>query len=219
MKSLLIVLGWIVLLAAPALAQNSAENLLESVELHFSMPAEPSPEKVGFDNPKSFWKLQYELVLSDSFVLEKIGRCNRTPEYRLNCHLNYDKKLTRKMRKGTIPLAKGAFVKRGPMSESDREIVIPVRLSPEVIDIFNKSVGNDGVNPTFLLFVKTKASTRTADKAKFKKKLTTEGIHPLKFYFSNKKFSDYWNVKRLGLSLGLTRGEDGTIRGFHIFRF
>jgi hypothetical protein len=97
--------------------------------------------------------------------------------------------------------------------------VIPVQLTPEVIDILNKSVGVDAVNPTFVLFIKTKASTRTVDKAKFKRKLVTEGIHPLKFYYPDGKFNDYWNVRKIGLTLGLTRSEDGTIRGFHIYRF
>ena len=219
MKPPLFYLICLILLAAPSLAQNTNQNLLESVDLHFSMPGEPTPEKVGFDNPKSYWKLQYELVLSDSFALEKLGRCERTPTYQLYCPLSKDRKLSRKMRKGTVPIAKGEFVKRGPMSESDREVVIPVQLTPEVIDILNKSVGVDAVNPTFVLFIKTKASTRTVDKAKFKKKLATEGIYPLKFYFPDGKFNDYWNVRKMGLTLGLTRSDDGTIRGFHIYRF
>jgi hypothetical protein len=219
MKDLFISVICVCLFASFSPAQNPKENLLETVDLHFSMPGEPTPEKVGFDNPKSYWKLQYELVLSDSFALEKLGRCERTPAYQLYCPLSKDRKLSRKIRRGTVPIAKGEFIKRGPMSESDREVVIPVPLTPGVIDILNKSVGVDAVNPTFVLFIKTKASTRTADKAKFKKKLATEGIHPLKFYYPDGKFNDYWNVRKMGLTLGLTRNDDGTIRGFNIYRF
>lgn len=201
-------------------AQNTNQNLLEKVDLQFSMPGEPTPEKVGFDNPKSYWKVKYELVLSDSFTLEKLGRCmRRLPDTRLYCPLNRDGKLGKKIKKGTIPITKGEFIRRGPMSDADREVTIPVALTPEVIDIFNRSVGVDTVNPTLILFVKTKASTRTADKVKFKKKLTTEGIHPLKFYYPDMKFADYWNITKIGLSLGLTRSEDGSILGFHIYRF
>jgi hypothetical protein len=208
----------ICLVVLPAAAQSN--NLIETVDIYFSMPGEPTPEAVGFDNPKSYWKVKYELMLSDSFTLEKLGRCKRTPpDNRLNCPLNYDKKLSKKMRIGAIPITKGEFIKRGPMSESDREVKIPVRLTPEIIEIFSKSVGVDGVNPTFLLFVKTKAATRAADKAKFKRKLSTEGIHPLKFYYADMKFADYWNITKIGLSLGLARDDDGVIRGFSVFRF
>lgn len=205
----------------PAAAQGQKnENLIETVDIYFSLPGEPTPEKVGLDNPKSYWKLKYELMLSDSFALEKLGRCKRTPpDNRLNCPLNYDKKLSKKMRIGDIPITSGEFIKRGPMSESDREVRIPVRLTPAIIEIFNRSVGVDGANPTFLLFVRTKASTRAADKAKFKRKLSTEGIHPLKFYYADMKFADYWNITKIGLSLGLARDEDGVIRGFSVFRF
>jgi hypothetical protein len=220
MKDLFISVIWVCLLASFLPAQNTNQNLLEKVDLHFSMPGEPTPEKVGFDNPKSYWKLKYELVLSDSFTLEKIGRCMRDlPDTRLYCPLNKDGKLGKKIKKGTIPIAKGEFIRRGPMSEADREVTIPVALTPEVIDIFNRSVGIDTVNPTLILFVKTKASTRTADKVKFKKKLTTEGIHPLKFYYPDMKFADYWNITKIGLTLGLTRSDDGSILGFHIYRF
>ena len=220
MKTPLFYLICLVLLAASSPAQNKQENLLENIELRFSMPGEPTPEKVGLDNPKSYWKLKYELVLSDSFTLEKIGRCGRNlPDPKLYCPLNKDGTMSKKMKKGTIPIARGEFIRRGPMSEADLDVMIPVQLTPEVIGIFNRSVGVDGVNPTFILFVKTKASTRTADKVKFKKKLTTEGIHPLKFYQTDMKFSDYWNITKIGLSLGLTRSEDGSILGFHIYRF
>jgi hypothetical protein len=209
------------LLVQAIFAQDQNKNLIEKVDILFSMPAEPTPESVGFDNPKSYWKLEYELVLSDSFVLERLGRCERTPQdyNRLNCPLEKIGKFGKKMRKGALPIAKGEFVKHGPMSEADREVVIPVRLTPEVVDIFNKSVGADKVNPTFILFVKTKASTRAADKAKFKRKLKTEGIHPLKIYNADKTFNDYWNVTKIGISLSLSRGEDGKIRGFGIYRF
>ena len=220
MKITLITSLLIFLFASASLAQNTNQNLLEKVDLLFSMPGEPTPEKVGFDNPKSYWKVKYELVLSDSFTLEKLGRCMRNlPDTRLYCPLNKDGKLSKKIRKGAVPITRGEFIRRGPMSETDREVTIPVALMPEVIDIFNRSVGVDGVNPTFILFVKAKASTRTADKVKFRKKLTTEGIHPLKFYYPDMKFADYWNIAKIGLALGLTRSEDGTIRGFHIYRF
>ena len=58
-------------------AQNETLNLLEKVDLTFSLSGEPAPADVGFDNPKSSWKLKYELYLTDFAELEKIGRCQK----------------------------------------------------------------------------------------------------------------------------------------------
>lgn len=219
MKQVLGVL-FVVVFAVTAGAQTQNKDLIEKVDVHFLMPADPTPESVGFDKPKSYWKLKYELMLSDSFELEKMGRCIReAPAYRFNCPIERSGKMRKKMRKTAIEIAKGEFIKRGPMTEADREVVVPVQLTPEIREMYNKSVGVDSVNPTLLLFVKTRVSTKAADGAKFKGKMTTEGIHALKIYTVDMRFDDYWNITRIGLSLGLSRGNDGKIRGFHIYRF
>lgn len=203
-----------------AAAQTAPANLIEKVDIHISMPGEPTAESVGFENPKSSWKLEYELMLADGFALEKIGRCERTKEdHRFNCPLDKSGKMRKKIKKIAMPIAKGQFTKRGPLTVADREVVIPIQLTPQAIDVFNKSVGVDTTNPAFILFIKTKAKTRAADKAKFKGKMKSEGIHPLKIYNPDMTFNDYWNVTKIGVSLGLSRGNDGKIRGFHIFRF
>lgn len=220
MKKLLALFTLALFCSISAAAQTAPANLIEKMEIHFSMPGEPTAESVGFENPKSSWKLEYELMLADGFALEKMGRCERTKEDpRFNCPLDRSGKMHKKIKKIAIPVAKGQFTKRGPMSEADREVVIPVQLTPQVIDVFNKSVGVDTSNPAFILFIKTKAKTRAADRAKFKGKMKSEGIHPLKIYNADMTFNDYWNVTRIGVSLGLSRGNDGKIRGFHIFRF
>ncbi len=212
-----ICLIWISLLATFSPAQDAAENLLDKVSLKFSLSGEPTPESVGFNNPKSYWALEYELVLSDSFTLEKIGRCHRTETYKLDCPLNTSKKLDEQVRKISIRIAKSKFKKKEFLSDSNRDVEIPIQLSARVIDIFNKAVTSDN-NPTFVLFVKTKAYTKTSDKVKFKKKFSTSGVHPLKFYREDKTFNNFWNIKNFGVSFRLQR-EDNIIRGFGIFRF
>ncbi len=208
---------WICLLTTFSLAQDSAENLLEKVDLGFSLSGEPTPESVGFDNSKSYWILEYELVLTDSFTLEKIGRCHRNETYQLDCPLNTSKKLNKQIRKISTRIAKGKFKKQGLLADSSRDIKVPIQLSAEVIDIFNKAVTSNN-NPTFVLFVKTKAFTKTSDKVKFKKKFSTSGVHPLKFYRSDKTFNNFWNIKIFGVSFNLQR-DGNIIRGFGIFRF
>lgn len=213
---LVICLIWIGLLTTFSPAQNTAENLLDKVNLKFSLSGEPTPESVGFDNPKSYWTLEYELVLSDSFTLEKIGRCHRTENYKFDCPLNTGKKLDKQIRKISTRITKGKVKKQGLLADSSRDVEIPIQLSAEVIDIFNKAVTADN-NPTFVLFIKTKAYTKTSDKVKFKKRFSTSGVHPLKFYKEDKTFNNFWNITNLGVSFSVRR-EDDTIKGFGIFR-
>ena len=198
-------------------AQEATENLLEKVSLNFSFVAEPTAESVGFNNPKSYWMLEYELVLTDSLTLEKIGRCHRTADYKLNCLLNTNKKLDKQIRKISTRIAKSKFKKKDLLPDSNREVEIPIQLSAEVIDIFNKAVNSDN-NPTFVLFVKTKAFTKTLDKVKFKKKLSSNRVYPLKFYRSDKTVNGFWNIKNLGKSFGVRR-EGNIIKEFVIIGY
>ena len=200
-----------------ASAQNASDNLLEKVDLKFYLDGEPKPEDVGFDNPKSFWKLEYELGLTDSAELEKLGRCHRNEKRQLVCPIIRDKKLDKKIRKISMRIAKGKFTRKSLLSESNREVTIPIQLSPEVIEIFNQAANVYKKNPTFVLFVKTKASTKIASKTKFKRKFSTSGVHPLKSY-AHEKDVIFWNVKSFGMALSITKSEDGTLRGFGIFR-
>jgi len=198
-------------------AQEATENLLEKVSLNFSFVAEPTAESVGFNNPKSYWMLEYELVLTDSLTLEKIGRCRRTADYKLNCLLNTNKKLDKQIRKISTRIAKSKFKKKDLLPDSNREVEIPIQLSAEVIDIFNKAVDSDN-NPTFVLFVKTKAFTKTLDKVKFKTKYLTSRVYPLKFYRSDKTVNGFWNIKNLGYSFGVRR-EGSIIKEFVIIGY
>jgi hypothetical protein len=196
---------WIVLAAQSAFAQEENGNLIERVDLYFSVTSEHTPAEVGFDNPKSYWSLEYELRLTDSATLEKIGRCHRNEEYKFVCPLDTGKKLDKKIRRVSSTITKGKFKKTGLLTDASRDIVIPLKLSPEVIDIFNKAVTSEN-NPTFVLFVKSKIYTKTADKIKLKKKLvTSSNIRPLKFYRRDKTVEGYWNVKKIDLAFNVYR--------------
>lgn len=219
---------WICILNSFSAAQNATENLIEKVDLKFSLTGEPTPEKVGFGNRRSYWKLYYELVLTDSLRLEKIGRCKRTEEYKLSCPLDTAGKFDKEIRRVSSRIAKGKFKKKGLLLELNREVVIPIKLSREVIDIFNKAVNSDD-NPTFIFFVKTKAFTKIVSKSKFgnkysttfkfKNNFSTSMVRPLKAYHRDRTFKLFWNVRSFGMSFGIYRDEDCIVRGFRPFKF
>ena len=195
-------------------AQITQENLLDKVELRFSLNGEPNPVDVGFDNPKSFWKLNYELYLTDFTELEKIGRCEKDEFLRHICPLNYDKKLDKRIRKSSTKITKGSFTRKSLLTEANREVIIPINLQPNIVEIFNQATKVSDKNPTFVLFVNTKASTKNSAKAKFKKKYSTNGVNPLKFASSNET-REYWNIRNLSLNLTITKGENGQLKGFN----
>lgn len=212
---------WIILFVQFSSSQDAAENLLEKVEVKFFLNAEPTPESVGFDYRKSYWKLEYQLYLTDSLILEKIGRCERDENYKLVCPLKPPKKVDEKIKKDSIRIAKGKFKKKPLLSDSNREVVIPIQLSAEVIDTFNQARTSDN-NPTFVLFIKEKIFAKVLYKAgfgnkfsnsfRFKDDYSTSIIRPLKIYHKDKTFRDFWNVKTFGVSRNIFRAEDCTIR-------
>ena len=95
-----------------------------------------------------------------------------------------------------------------------RRVPLPFGYVGGKIEICNQAVKAPDKNPTFVLFVTTRASTKNSAKAKFKKKYFVSGIKPLKLASSNKT-SEYWNVKVLSLNLTITKEEDGQLKGFN----
>jgi len=213
-RKLFLILTAIFLFSVSIFAQTAQENLLDKVELKFSLNGEPTAADVGFDNPKSSWKLKYELYLTDFAELEKIGRCKKDELGKHICLPNYDKKLNKKIRKNSIKIKKGSFIRKSLSNEANREVIIPVNLLPEIIETFNQAVKVPEKNPTLVLFVNTKASTKNSAKAQFKKKYSTSGVNPLKSSMSNENF-EYWNIKNLSLNLTIYKREDGQLKGFN----
>lgn len=207
---------WMIFLAHFSPAQETSENLLDEIELKFFLAGNPTNELVGFDNPKSSWVLEYELFLTDSAKLEELGRCQRTEDYKLSCLLETSKALDKRVRKISTRLLKGKFKKTQLLLQSNREVRIPFTLPAPIIDIFNKAQ-TDNSNPTFVLFIKTKASTKTSEKIKFKKKTIGSRVYPLKSFLPDKSFGAYWNVRSFGVSLSIQRRKN-VIVGIDIFR-
>lgn len=211
-RKLLSILFVSFLFAVSTFAQTVQGNLLDKVELHFFLSGEPTPVDVGFDNPKSSWKLKYQLYLMDFAELEKIGRCKKDEFGRHNCLLSYDKKLDKQIRKSSIK--KGRFTRKSLSTEANREVIIPVNLQPNIIEIFNQATKAPDKNPSLILFVDTTASIKNSAKSKFKRKYSTNGVRPLKMADSNKTF-EYWDIKNISLNLTITKGEDGQLKRFN----
>ena len=192
-------------------AQNTEENLLEKVDVTFYVEANPTVEDVGFNNPKSSWKIQYELYLSDWEALKKIGRCGvKAADSREYCEPTVNKKFDKRIKKISVLVSKGKFSRKRLAVETNRKVVETVNLTPEVIEIFNRASRIYEKNPVFVFFVRASISTKNSAGAKLKKKYMTEGLHWLKIYKLDKSF-DYWNVSKLSFGLGVEKERDGTL--------
>lgn len=203
------------LLAVCALAQKT-EHLIDKVELDFELFGDPETADVGFGDPESYWKLEYELMLTDFSELQKLGRCRQLENLHLYCPLSNDKKTVKKIRKISLPVATGQFDKKGQLPEDARRVRIPLPLTAQIIEIYNRAETGEN-NPTFVLYVRTKAKTKNAAGAKFKKKTWTSEFRPLKFYNQDKTFG-FWNVTNIGISFGIFQKDDGRLYGFSFFR-
>lgn len=201
----------IFLFALSSVAQTSAKNLLEETNLHFSLEGEPTARDVGFDNPKSSWKVKYELYLTDFFELEKLGICKRDEEGRHICPPVKDKKQNKKIKKKSLKISKGNFIKSSLLNETNRRVTIPVNLPPNVIEIYNQATKMLERNPTFILVVAEKISVKNSGGAKLKEKYSTTGIRNLKNAMSNQTF-EYWDVKNLSLTISIVRQANGQLK-------
>lgn len=186
-------------------------NLLEKVNLKFTLSAEPTAEDVGFNNPKSSWNVKYDLYLIDFSELEKLGRCSRDEYNRHICLPMKNKKLDKRIRKKSMKISKGNFTEKSLAAEAGREVAIPVNLQPNVIEIYNQAAKMPERNPAFVLFVTTKVSTKNSARAKLKRKYSVNGIKPLKMADSNKTF-EFWDVRNLSLNITIAKQENGQLR-------
>lgn len=208
----LIVAIFCLCLITPAFSQEAENNLLEKVEIRFSLDGDPAPEDVGFNDSKSIWKIEYQLYLSDWDDLQKLGRCGvrQAPDSPPYCEHTVDKKLNKKVKKVSRLMSKGKFTRTQLYLESNREILEPVKFSPEVINAFNEAAKVYAKNPVYVFFVKTSIKTKAPNGKNFQKKFMTEGLHSLKIYKADKTF-DYWNLAKLSYWLTIAKEKDGAL--------
>lgn len=200
----------ILIFAASAFAQTARENLLENVEIKFTLESEPTPRDVGFDNPKSFWKVKYELYLTDFSEIEKLGLSKTHNDLKYVPSIVRDNSRNKRIKKRSMKIANGNFTQKTLANEASREIAVPVNLPPNVIEIYNQAAKAPEKNPTFVLFVTEKVSVKNAAGAKLKQRYSITGFRPLKHASSNRT-GGYWNVKNISLNIGVAKREDGKL--------
>jgi len=171
--------------------------------LAFVLDGTPTPNAVGLDDPKSYWKFSYELRFLDDRSKElelwkKIDAKFKNESNKPVSSSKRNKLLDRKIRKASILVTKGKIKKRPLTSTKDRELLIPVKLTPEVQRIIADSAGSDH-DPEFMIYVKGKLSTRTTSGLKFKEKYSARFPCPVKIRSLDRKL--YWASNRCGVSL------------------
>ena len=201
----------ILIFAASVFAQTKQENLLENVEIKFTLESEPTPQDVGFDNPRSFWKVKYELYLTDFSEMEKLELRQIHNNLKYLSPIVRDKSFNKPIKKKSIKISKGNFTKKPLSTETNREVIIPVNLPPNVIEIYNQAVKIPEKNPTFVLFISEKISVINSAGAKLKERYLITGFRPLKHSASNQNY-EYWNVRNISLNIGVARREDGKLQ-------
>jgi hypothetical protein len=194
---------------------NQNENLINDVRIDFLLDPLLPLSEIGFDNPKSYWKGEYELFLTETSEIEKIGRCRRDETQRLICPLIIKKKDRRKYRKQIKPklikIAQGNFRKNNLSEKSNRDFPLLIPLSPEVIKIINDSQSSGGI-PALVLFRKTKFYLKNSQNQKFKETRRGDDVIPLITYFQGKKLPTFdANTKIVHYGYGIDKSPGGRI--------
>ncbi len=226
-KQLVMTAFLLLLLAIPILPQTTdaksqaaSPNLLEKIDLKFNLTGTPTPDDIGFDDRKGFWKLRYELLLSDAKTIDDLiskayVKCKNTTAGYQKCVGKVNKKLDKKFKKIALFVSRGAFVKNSLFSQAEREIFVPVNFSPDVIHIFNDAA-QSAVNPVFLLQIKSNVSAKTSTKKKIRYKTATTFQYTLKLVRRDGSF-DFFNITVFGASIGIEKQSNGGI-SYSIYR-
>lgn len=213
-KNLIPLLLTIVIFSGTVFSQSKTETALEKskspydeINLSFALGAEPTPEAVGFDEPKSLWKFSYELrfLENEKAALEKSGFKYRqenpdenSAERSKSIEKN-NKRFDKAWKKFGIRAAKGKVSKTALLSEENREIVIPVQLSPEIKDVLAKANGNNSF-PDFRLQIKGKIYSKTKSNLKFKQNFSQSYTCPTKMIV---KGAPVWMANACGIYIGI----------------
>jgi hypothetical protein len=187
-------------------------NLLEKIDLKFNLTGTPNPEDVGFDYRNGSWKLKYELLLSNEktisdLITKAYANCKNTAANYQKCAAKANKKLDKQFKKIALFISRGAFERNSLSSETEREIFVLVKLTSDVIRIFNDAA-QSVEKPVFLLQIKSKVSAKTSTKKRIRYKTSTLFQYPLKLLRSNGSF-DFYNITVFGASISINKESEG----------
>jgi hypothetical protein len=182
---------------------NGRQIPYDEVNVAFTLDGTPTPEDVGFDNPKSSWKFTYELrflndVNTPFEIQEKIYAKYENQGEKTKWLPKANKLIDKETKKMSILITKGRIKKSSLFPENNREILMPIKLTRQIQEIIAASAGSNQ-NPEFIIYVKGKLSTKTTSKLKFKEKYSIRFPCPVKIQSSDRKI--YWALNRCGVSM------------------
>lgn len=213
---------FILLSVFQAFSQEKSPPPYEIMNLRFVLEGNPTPEDVGFNSQNSSWQLKYELLfLSDGKLLTekssykpfKIeGQTNETSDQSQKRVKKSNKVFDKAWKKLGTSVIKGKIPRAQLSNESNREITIPVALTPEIKEILAKAT-DTWDNPIFLLKVSGKVSLLTKDKLKFKGKFGFSWQCPTKFIEGTTR--QLWMMNTCGGSEEIVRENNQLRFGFN----
>lgn len=214
-KNFIRLLFMIVIFSGAVFSQSKTETTPEKLEspydevnLSFALGADPTPEDVGFDEPKSYWKFSYELrfLENEKAALEKAGfkyrqeNPNENTAERAKGIERNNKQYDKAWKKFGVREAKGKISKTSLLSEENREIIIPVQLSLEVKNILARANSTNAF-PAFRIQIKGKIYSKTKSNLKFKQNFSQSYTCPTKMIV---KGAPAWMMNTCGIYLGVT---------------
>lgn len=213
---------WILLFAPNVFPQNTKQETptapYDVINLKFVIEGLPNADDVGFDNPKSTWQFKYELrFVDDDKKIYSVAKSfsevpNETQTERTKRITKNNKEFDKAWKKLGVVVVKGSISKTQLLEAKNREITIPVKLTPAILDILAKaSLTLD--NPEFRLKVSGKVSLKTKDNLKFKGKFTPSWLCPTKL-ISLKENKQFWMMNTCGASTEIQRENGKLTFGF-----
>jgi hypothetical protein len=211
---------WILVFAISVFPQDSKPAApYEVMNLKFVIEGSPNSEDVGFDNPKSTWQFKYELrflkeekLLTEKskykpFVMSANAPQESAEEYKKRVK-NNNKNFDRAWKKLGTVVVKGSISKTQLLEAKNREITIPVKLPPEILNVLAQA-SQTLDNPEFRLKISGKISLTTKDNLKFKSRFKPDWVCPTKLInqTDNKQF---WMMNTCGSSTEIKR-ENGKL--------
>jgi len=190
-------------------SEEKLESPYDEVNLKFALDANPTPEEVGFDNPKSYWKFSYELRFLESekaareksgfkYWQENPGESNAERTKRID---RKNKQYNQVWKKFGVLAGKGKVSKISLLSEESRELFIPIQLSPEIKNVLARANSTNEF-PDFRVLIKGKIYSKTKSNLMFKQKISSSYTCPTKMIV---KGTPNWMMNTCGIYIGVTK--------------
>ena len=203
---LIIIVGNVnVLSQAEVDSGETSTETITSIQLKFSLSGVPSIEDIGLTDSQSYWKFNYQLRFTDDKVLHdlqsKIYSKYEKPGDKAKWISKANKKLYKQWKKTGLFVANGNFRNTQLSLENNRDLTVPIHLSPELKELL-KNLNSSAEMPNFILSVKGVVFTKMKSGKKFKKKYAKVIEFPMKFYKNADEFLLY---NTFGIAITMTK--------------